>query len=211
MGKGGQDEGKRRPDPPPPIRTPPRRSSRCGRAHRASASRSWASRRTAGSAPRRRRRGCSATTRSSTRRASSARSRAGCRRSTARASCTGTSSPRTASSPTGARPPRSRSWISASAPSRASATPSSPLFGSIDYVSPEALSRQDVSAASDMWSVGVILYILLSGYVMFDQSTFLVILSPDEFRLVRLHYDRCPPFHAPTNREKQQRILQVSL
>jgi calcium-dependent protein kinase len=39
------------------------------------------------------------------------------------------------------------------------------LFGSIDYVSPEALSRQEVSAASDMWSVGVILYILLSGYV----------------------------------------------
>ncbi|PWZ04221.1 Calcium and calcium/calmodulin-dependent serine/threonine-protein kinase [Zea mays] len=56
------------------------------------------------------------------------------------------------------------------------------LFGSIDYVSPEALSRQDVSAASDMWSVGVILYILLSG---------------------------CPSFHAPTNREKQQRILQL--
>ncbi|XP_052156122.1 uncharacterized protein LOC127773921 [Oryza glaberrima] len=55
------------------------------------------------------------------------------------------------------------------------------LFGSIDYVSPEALSRQEVSAASDMWSVGVILYILLSG---------------------------CPPFHAATNREKQQRILQ---
>ncbi|KAG2641669.1 hypothetical protein PVAP13_2KG237900 [Panicum virgatum] len=54
------------------------------------------------------------------------------------------------------------------------------LFGSVDYVSPEALSRQDVSAASDMWSVGVILYILLSG---------------------------CPPFHAATNREKQQRIL----
>ena len=40
------------------------------------------------------------------------------------------------------------------------------LFGSIDYVSPEALSRQEVSAASDMWSVGVILYILLSGYVV---------------------------------------------
>lgn len=55
------------------------------------------------------------------------------------------------------------------------------LFGSIDYVSPEALARQEVSTASDMWSVGVILYILLSG---------------------------CPPFHAPTNREKQQRILE---
>lgn len=37
------------------------------------------------------------------------------------------------------------------------------LFGSIDYVSPEALSRGKVSSKSDMWSLGVILYILLSG------------------------------------------------
>lgn len=54
------------------------------------------------------------------------------------------------------------------------------LFGSIDYVSPEALSQCQVTAASDMWALGVILYILLSGY---------------------------PPFHATSNREKQQRIL----
>lgn len=54
------------------------------------------------------------------------------------------------------------------------------LFGSIDYVSPEALSQLQVTAASDMWSLGVIMYILLSGY---------------------------PPFHAKSNREKQQRIL----
>lgn len=38
------------------------------------------------------------------------------------------------------------------------------LFGSIDYVSPEALSQGSISAKSDMWSLGVILYILLSGY-----------------------------------------------
>lgn len=44
------------------------------------------------------------------------------------------------------------------------------LFGSIDYVSPEALAQDRVTSKSDMWSLGVILYILLSGYVF----TFLV-------------------------------------
>lgn len=37
------------------------------------------------------------------------------------------------------------------------------LFGSIDYVSPEALSQGTITTKSDMWSLGVILYILLSG------------------------------------------------
>lgn len=39
------------------------------------------------------------------------------------------------------------------------------LFGSIDYVSPEALSRNKITSKSDIWSLGVILYILLSGSV----------------------------------------------
>nr|AFK37664.1 unknown [Lotus japonicus] len=54
------------------------------------------------------------------------------------------------------------------------------LFGSIDYVSPEALSQGKITAKSDMWSLGVILYILLSWY---------------------------PPFIAQNNRQKQQMII----
>ncbi|KAJ4977681.1 hypothetical protein NE237_008461 [Protea cynaroides] len=54
------------------------------------------------------------------------------------------------------------------------------LFGSIDYVSPETLSQQRISSASDMWSLGVLMYILLSGY---------------------------PPFYAKSNRLKQRLVL----
>eukprot|EP00959_Pyramimonas_sp_CCMP1952_P098923 2068079-Pyramimonas_sp.AAC.1 len=56
------------------------------------------------------------------------------------------------------------------------------LFGSLDYIAPEALTRKAHCEATDLWAVGVILYILLSGY---------------------------PPFWADTTREKQMAIIYV--
>eukprot|EP00897_Mesotaenium_endlicherianum_P002438 jgi/Mesen1/2221/ME000152S01303 len=42
------------------------------------------------------------------------------------------------------------------------------LFGSLDYVAPESLEKREVQAAGDMWSLGVILYILLCGQVFIN-------------------------------------------
>lgn len=54
------------------------------------------------------------------------------------------------------------------------------IFGSIDYMAPEQLSLSGIMPANDMWSLGVILYILLCGY---------------------------PPFRARSSRDKQMQIL----
>lgn len=40
------------------------------------------------------------------------------------------------------------------------------IFGSIDYMAPEQLSLSGIMPANDMWSLGVILYILLCGCVL---------------------------------------------
>lgn len=55
------------------------------------------------------------------------------------------------------------------------------LFGSIDYVSPEALSQGQVTSKSDMWALGVILYILLSGYVLFHILSSLFSWEPNRW------------------------------
>mmetsp|Transcript_4477 Transcript_4477/g.6048 ORF Transcript_4477/g.6048 Transcript_4477/m.6048 type:complete len:498 (+) Transcript_4477:104-1597(+) len=55
------------------------------------------------------------------------------------------------------------------------------LFGSLDYIAPEALLNKTYYDVTDTWAVGVILYILLSGY---------------------------PPFYSENTREKQMSIVQ---
>lgn len=51
------------------------------------------------------------------------------------------------------------------------------ILGTIDYVAPEILSYEPLSLAADIWSVGVLAYVLLSGYSPFagdtKQETFL--------------------------------------
>jgi serine/threonine protein kinase len=50
------------------------------------------------------------------------------------------------------------------------------LFGTPEFVSPEVISYEPVSTTSDMWSVGVVCYVLLSGLSPFmgdnDTETF---------------------------------------
>lgn len=37
------------------------------------------------------------------------------------------------------------------------------MFGTPDFVSPECVSFEEITIASDLWSVGVITYVLVSG------------------------------------------------
>ncbi|XP_013789136.1 calcium-dependent protein kinase 27-like [Limulus polyphemus] len=45
------------------------------------------------------------------------------------------------------------------------------IVGTPDYVAPEILQYEPISFASDMWSIGVLTYVLLSGYTPFGGAT----------------------------------------
>lgn len=41
------------------------------------------------------------------------------------------------------------------------------FLGTTDYMAPEVLSYEPISLAADVWSIGVLAYVLLSGYSPF--------------------------------------------
>lgn len=51
------------------------------------------------------------------------------------------------------------------------------ILGTPDYVAPEILNYEPISLSTDIWSVGVLAYVLLSGYTPFGadnkQETYL--------------------------------------
>ncbi|KAL1463020.1 hypothetical protein WDU94_014812, partial [Cyamophila willieti] len=45
------------------------------------------------------------------------------------------------------------------------------ILGTPDYVAPEVLNYEPISIATDMWSVGVLMYVLLTGCSPFGGDT----------------------------------------
>eukprot|EP01036_Dinobryon_divergens_P029898 gene29899-39068_t len=62
------------------------------------------------------------------------------------------------------------------------------LVGTPDYIAPEILSKKRYGKAVDMWSLGVVMYILLGGYAPFADE-----LMPEQYRKIKRGYFE---FHA---------------
>src|SRR5215210_6998384 len=79
------------------------------------------------------------------------------------------------------------------------------VFGSVPYLSPERLSENRVSAQSDLWAVGVVLYQMLTGKLPYDADS-------EEALKVRIQRGGLPqppsPLLSPQLRQILSRCLQ---
>ena len=59
------------------------------------------------------------------------------------------------------------------------------IVGTLEYLAPERISGHEADARSDLYSVGVVLYEMLSGHLPFERDT--------EFELMRAQLEESPP------------------
>ena len=61
------------------------------------------------------------------------------------------------------------------------------MAGTPYYIAPEVIDKKPYGIKADMWSVGVVMYILLSGYMPFPGKDFLEIF--EKIRSGKIHFD----------------------
>ncbi|XP_010474701.1 PREDICTED: CBL-interacting serine/threonine-protein kinase 9-like [Camelina sativa] len=78
--------------------------------------------------------------------------------------------------------------------------------GTPNYVAPEVLSDKGYDgAAADIWSFGVILYVLMAGYLPFDEPNLMTLYK----RICKAEFS-CPPWFSPGAKRVIKRILEPS-
>eukprot|EP00484_Ammonia_sp_Unknown_P029198 CAMPEP_0197027274 /NCGR_PEP_ID=MMETSP1384-20130603/7222_1 /TAXON_ID=29189 /ORGANISM="Ammonia sp." /LENGTH=565 /DNA_ID=CAMNT_0042456097 /DNA_START=19 /DNA_END=1716 /DNA_ORIENTATION=+ len=70
--------------------------------------------------------------------------------------------------------------------------------GTIHFTAPEVLGSYDYTIAADMWSLGVIIYLLICGFPPFFDNTgneqkLFQIIKKAKFRFIPLYFDECEP------------------
>ncbi|WP_052807147.1 protein kinase domain-containing protein [Risungbinella massiliensis] len=82
-----------------------------------------------------------------------------------------------------------------------SITKTGTVMGSVHYFSPEQASDQEISAASDLYSLGIVLYEMVTGEVPFD--------APENLQVAYQHLDAPVPDPRAKNPELSEEFCQI--